>query len=155
MIQRIQTIYLVMVNIFALLFIFLPIGTLEYASLIYHIGFMGIIADDGTQTLEYSGMLRTLIMIIPFLIMILTTYTIFIYRNRPLQISLGRLNMLIHILLVVLTFFYLDNIKNQFEGLFSYGAAIMFPLINMVWLLLANRAIARDEKLVRSADRLR
>lgn len=155
MIQRIQTIYLVMVTIFALLFIFLPIGTLEYAGLVYHIGFMGIIADDGTQSLEYSGILRILIMIIPFLIMILSTYIIFLYRKRPLQIKLGRLNMLIHVLLVVLTFFYLDNIKNQFEGIFTYGAAIVFPLISMVWLLLANRAIDRDEKLVRSADRLR
>ncbi len=155
MIQRIQTVYLFSVFIFAVLFLILPKGNLEIDGMVYQIGSWNIASDDGLNRLNYSNVWGILSMIIPFVIMILTIYTTLIYKQRVLQIKLGKLNMLLHIILVVGTFFYLDALKSEFPGHFSYGIAIVFPLLSMLLILLANRAIRRDEQLVRSADRLR
>ena len=38
---------------------------------------------------------------------------------------------------------------------YSADAGIYFPLVALLMLILANRSIMKDEKLVRSADRLR
>jgi hypothetical protein len=155
MIQRIQTVYLFLVFIFALIFLFLPKGTIDVGGVLFEVKSWRIISVDGTQTLEYSGFLRIMTVVTPFLIMILSIVTTFLYKQRLLQIKLGKLNLLLHLLLVVVTFFYLDSVRIAFNAHLSYGVGIIFPLISMVLVFLANRAIRRDEELVRSADRLR
>jgi hypothetical protein len=155
MIQRIQTVYLFLVFLFALIFLFMTKGTIEVGGVIFEIKSWRIISEDGTQTLEYSGFLRIMVTSIPFIIMILSIITTFMYKQRILQITLGKLNLLLHVLLVVVTFFYLDAIRISFNAHLSYGVGIVFPLISMILVVMANRAIRRDEQLVRSADRLR
>jgi hypothetical protein len=155
MIQRIQSVYLFLVFIFAILYVFIPKGTLEFADAIYHVGFGDIVANDGESIPGTSSFLRILVMILPFLIMILTVWTIFKYKQRLLQIKLNAFNLLLHILLIVVTFFYIDSLKEAFDGVFTYGGAIMFPLVSLIFIFMANRAIRKDEQLVRSADRLR
>jgi hypothetical protein len=155
MLQRIQTVYLFLVFIFALIFLFLPKGTIDVNGVFFAIKSWRIISSDGTQTLEYAGFFRIMVVSIPFLIMILSLITTFRYKQRLLQIRLGKLNLLLHVLLVVVTFFYLDSIRIAFNAHLSYNAGIVFPLISMILVIMANRAIKRDEELVRSADRLR
>lgn len=155
MIQRIQTVYLFIVFIFAVLFLLMPKGSLEIDGIVYQIRSWKIADDEGLNRLNYNNVLGILSMIIPFVIMILTIYTTLIFKQRLLQIKLGKLNMLLHVALVVVTFFYLDALKSEFDGYFSYGIAIIFPLLSMLLILMANRAIRKDEQLVRSADRLR
>jgi hypothetical protein len=155
MIQRIQTIYLFLVFIFAIVFLFLPLGTLYTGAMAFDINAWKIESADDTQILEYSGYLRIMVLVVPFLIMILSLITTFMYKQRLLQIKLGKLNTLLHVLLIVVTFFYLDDIRIAYSGDLSYGIGIIFPLISMILIIIANRAIRRDENLVRSADRLR
>ncbi len=95
MIQRIQTVYLFIVFIFAVLFLILPKGSLEIEGIAYQIGSWNIAADDGLNHLNFNSVLGILSMIIPFVIMILTIYTTLIYKQRLLQIKLGKLNMLL------------------------------------------------------------
>ncbi|TVQ13568.1 MAG: DUF4293 family protein [Bacteroidetes bacterium] len=155
MIQRIQTVYLFLGFIFAVLFLTFPLGNIDINGMVYVVKSWNIVSADGTEKLDYSGILGVIAMILPFIIMILCIYTTFLYKNRLLQIKLGKINIFLHVILVVSTFFYLDGIKSQFPGEFSYGPAVIFPLLAMVFLLLAGRAIRKDEELVRSADRLR
>ncbi len=155
MIQRIQTIYLFLVFIFALLFIFFPKGIIETASLSYIVKSFAIEIAETGESYSYSNFLSLLVIILPFVIMIMSVYSTFQYKNRPLQIKLGKMNVFMHVLLVVSVFFYLDALKTHLQGTISYGIAIIFPLAAMLFLLLANRAIRKDEQLVRSADRLR
>ncbi len=50
----------------------------------------------------------------------------------------------------------IDNIRTQLEHYeVSYGPGIFFPIISLLFILLANRAIRKDENLVRAADRIR
>ncbi len=155
MIQRIQTVYLFLVFLFALLFIVFPKGIIDIDGVVYTVKSWSIVSSDGAEKLEYSSILGIISMILPFFIMILSIYTSLLFKNRLLQIKLGKVNIFLHVILVVSTFFYLDQLKNTFSGEFSYGVGVVFPLISMVFILLAGRAIRRDEELVRSADRLR
>ena len=155
MIQRIQTIYLFLVFLFALFFIIFPKGAIDTGEMIYEIKTWNIISTESGEKLDYSSFLGTVSMVLPFIIMVLTIYSTFVFKKRLLQIKLGKINIFIHLLLIVSTFFYLDALKDHFTGQFSYGVGVIFPLISMILILLANRAIRRDENLVRSADRLR
>ncbi|TVT40100.1 DUF4293 family protein [Hymenobacter setariae] len=82
---------------------------------------------------------------------------IFLFRNRFGQLKLGMLNLL----LIVATFglqFYFSNkgealLNPKLEGQFE--PAFYLPTLALMLNLLANRFIRRDEQLVRSADRLR
>lgn len=155
MIQRVQTVYLFLVFLFSLLFLLFPKGYLEISSAIYEIRSTGLTEKEGNEALSAAGVLRYFAMFLPIFIMILTLYTTGSFKNRVLQMKLGKINILLHVVLVVSTFFFLDSIKNLYSGEFSYGVAVIFPLASMILILLANRAIRRDENLVRSADRLR
>lgn len=68
---------------------------------------------------------------------------------------LGRMNLLLHLVFVVIAFVFIDNAGKALETSIKYGPAIIFPLISMVLIFLANKAILKDEKLVKAADRLR
>lgn len=152
MIQRIQSVYLTLVLIFALLFLFLPIAVFQTDPptilRIYNIPF---------QEFEIMNiaLLAFLSLALCLFIMLLTLITIFRFKNRKNQIKLGKMNILLHVGLIVIVFFMIDELKTSMEGAFSYGYGVVFPLIAMILILLANRAIKKDEDLVRSSERLR
>jgi hypothetical protein len=93
--------------------------------------------------------------VIAIIVMIVSIYTTFQFRKRIIQIKLGKANILLNVFLVVVTFFYLDGIKEGIAAQFSYKIGVVFPLLSMILILMANRAIRRDENLVRATDRLR
>ena len=79
------------------------------------------------------------------------------FRNRARQLVLGSLNMLL-ITAVIGTGFYFSSKGEQLlniklEG--RYMAGFYLPTLALLLNLLANRFIRRDEQLVRSMDRLR
>jgi len=155
MLQRIQTVYLFLVLVFTLLFLFFPLGSLEVGATLFVIKTWGVSPESEQILGDYNKLLGMLSLILAFIVMILTVYITLQYKNRLLQIKLGKINILVHMILIVAAFFYLDSIKQGLEDFFSYGVAIIFPLLSMILILMANRAIKRDEELVRSADRLR
>ena len=84
-------------------------------------------------------------------------YEIFRYNNRLTQLKLGFLNVLIMIgVLGSMVFFIFQGEEisaNATQGDFEMG--IYLPGLALIFNLLANRFIRRDEQLVRSVDRLR
>ncbi|MGI4872259.1 MAG: DUF4293 family protein [Janthinobacterium lividum] len=84
-------------------------------------------------------------------------YEIFQFRRRFTQLKLGMLNLLLLVALFGAEF-YLSNqgeaaLNLKLEG--QNQPAFYLPMLAMLLNLLANRFIRRDEQLVRSADRLR
>ncbi|MFO7874671.1 MAG: DUF4293 domain-containing protein [Bacteroidales bacterium] len=156
MLQRVQSVYLFLVFLFAVLFAVLPLGHFPVGSpdmplrlISMHDFFASI---DGTG-IGWMGALLILFWAIAILI---TVYMTFQYRKRLFQIKLGKMNIMVHAVMILITFFFLDSIRNQLDDTgFSYGAAVFFPVISLIFILLANKAIRKDEELVRSADRLR
>ena len=84
----------------------------------------------------------------------LALLTIFLYKNRQNQFVTNRLNMILNLFL--LGFFVYRSLNLSGETLVSEkGIGMLIPVFSIVFLVLANRAIKKDEDLVKSVDRLR
>jgi len=85
---------------------------------------------------------------------VLSFITIFMYTNRKSQFVMGRLNILLN--LILLGFFVYQSLNVSGEALVSEkGIGMLLPILSIVLLVLANKAIKKDEDLVKSVDRLR
>lgn len=135
MIQRIQSIYLLLAAVATGILIFLfPLYGYEgkvYATL-----------DDPIFTT--MAVLSTLI----------SLFSIFRYKNRRQQVVSGRINIIINfVLLGFILYLYFTTIQEAPQGHLDLGS--FMPLVAVILIAMANRAIMKDEELVRSADRLR
>lgn len=83
----------------------------------------------------------------------LSVFSLSRFKNRKLQVAMGRLNVILNFILfgIILSAYFMHYKDNG--G--SMGLAIIIPIISVVFVSLANRAIMGDEELVRAADRLR
>ncbi len=84
----------------------------------------------------------------------LSLVSIFMFKKRKLQFVLGRLNIILNFFL--LSFFVCQSLNVSGETIVSEkGIGMFLPIISIVLLVLANKAIKKDEDLVKSVDRLR
>ncbi len=91
---------------------------------------------------------------------LLTLFIVTRYNNRVLQIRLGHVVYFSLLVVTVAMYFYLSNVKEYIETQYaditvSYQIGSYLPVIAIAFIILANRAIKKDEKLVRSLDRIR
>lgn len=76
------------------------------------------------------------------------------YKNRKNQFVINRLNLLLN--LFILGFFVYRSLNLSGEAMVSEkGIGMLIPVFSIVFLVLSNRAIKKDEDLVKSVDRLR
>lgn len=84
----------------------------------------------------------------------LSALSIFLFKNRKRQLFAGKFNILINLLLLGLLIYLSQTLSG--EALTSKkGIGMFLPLATILLLFLANRAIKKDENLVKSVDRLR
>jgi hypothetical protein len=160
MIQRIQTVYLSLAIIaLALLFFFQLASFPSDSGMVYLKFFLTGIKNptpDGTVPFA-MGYFVPLILIV-LVIAILDGMAISLYKNRPKQIRLTNIAVMLNILFILaVLFIYIPMIerKTGIKPDYAGGIGIYMPVISLMFLVLANRSIKRDEKLVRSSDRLR
>jgi len=85
---------------------------------------------------------------------VLAIVAIVLFKNRKNQFVVNRLNMILNLFL--LGFFVYRSLNLSGETLVSEkGIGMLIPIISIVFLVLANKAIKKDEDLVKSVDRLR
>lgn len=136
MIQRIQSIYLLLVVLAAgLLPIYLPLwedlqGENHFAS---------------SQPIAFGIFGGAAI---------LALIDIFLFKNRKTQIGLNRFNILSNFVLLGFFVYWTLMIPGAME-IAEKGIGMLIPIISVVFLALANKAIKKDEALVKSVDRLR
>ncbi|HET8854514.1 MAG TPA: DUF4293 domain-containing protein [Salinimicrobium sp.] len=85
---------------------------------------------------------------------VISLITIFLYRNRKLQFVLGRINIVLNFILLGLFVFWSLKISGE-VAISEKGIGMFIPVVSIVLLVLANKAIKKDEDLVKSVDRLR
>jgi len=85
---------------------------------------------------------------------LLAVVAIFKFKSRQTQFVLGRLNILLNLILLGLFIYRLFNLPAELLN-FEKGPAMFLPIISVVLLALANKAIKKDEALIKSVDRLR
>lgn len=155
MIQRIQSLYLVAVVALMATALLTPLAYFAAGSNIYELFAFELVnqADAAaSQSTMYMGVVVALATIIPLI-------TIFLYKNRMLQIRLCavELVLLLGAQIFMALYYYLGN--RMFEQLEFHTQgiriAIIFPLVAIILDYLALRAIFKDEMLVRSLDRIR
>jgi len=84
----------------------------------------------------------------------LSLISLFGYKNRKSQFVMNRLNIILNFILLGL-FVYQLLITPGESHISEKGVGIFIPIFAIVFLVLANKAIKKDEDLVKSVDRLR
>ena len=156
MIQRVQTLYLSIVVIACISLFFFPItkylNDVQGTYVFFITGMKYMI--EPPITVNFWLTFPLLLLVIFSLILALAA--IFLYKKRGLQLWFVNISFLLHVALIILIFLYYIN---HFETLFntkpSYQFGIFIPLVSLVCIILASRAIRKDEALVKSSDRLR
>jgi len=157
MIQRIQTVWLLLASVvFFALFLF---PYLQFAG-----------ADGMGQALKVTGSFANvdgqptriadswLLAGATALLGLFPLYIIFQFKDRKKQGNLISIAMLAVILLGVWFYFTADkamNAENMTLGVANIGVGFFLLPIILILLWMAGSAIKKDEKLIRSADRLR
>jgi hypothetical protein len=88
------------------------------------------------------------------LLIILGAFSLFNYKNRKRQVLLNTIGIAINALLIGLLSYWLLNLSGGIS-IPEKGIELVFPTLAILGLLIANFYIRRDEKLVKSVDRLR
>ncbi|MCX6281706.1 MAG: DUF4293 domain-containing protein [Bacteroidetes bacterium] len=157
MIQRIQSLFLAIAAAAAVLMFFFPVADFYSETLgNYKLLATGLKCMDPDPKIHTSFWFSAPMLVFILGSAALSLLTIFRYKNRPLQIKLLAFNILITIVLVITILLFYMNSVEKLTGIkpeYQFGA--FCPLINLIFLILANRFIRKDESLVRSADRLR
>lgn len=156
MIQRIQTVFILLVAILGVVFSFVPILFFSHGDTEFLMGAYKTINITTEAVLTKNmgvGVLQGIVILLAVVIVML-------YKNRALQMKLGKLTILLLALQIAAIVMYSDSAKtaiNAIEGEvstgFQFGAII--PVLSLVLTYLAIRFIKKDDELVRSADRLR
>jgi hypothetical protein len=152
MIQRVQSLFLLLTILLSVLF---PIGVImkfsEGISEIF-LRFDGIIkASGGAENFKQILPLTVLMFIIPLLSMII----IFLYKNRKLQMRLTVILIILILAEIIAIVYYAIYITRSFNAELTLGIKLIIPVLILICTLLAYRYIKKDEELVRSYDRLR
>jgi len=136
MLQRIQTIYLtISAALLGVLYLWFPI----------------IVSEEGTVVVRND---EPIMLGLIFGSILVSFISIFTYKKRKLQFVINRLNIILNFFL--LGVFVYRSLTLSGETLVSEkGIGVFLPIISIVFLVMANKAIKKDEDLVKSVDRLR
>ncbi len=137
MIQRIQTVYLLIALVISgILPYMFPLWTMSDGKEFH---FM----SDSTYTILF-GLTTTL-----------TLVSIMYFKKRQHQFVLNRLSIILNLILLGLFVYRSLNLSGETLAVSEKGIGMFLPIVAIVFLALANKAIKKDEDLVKSADRLR
>jgi len=155
MLQRVQTIWLFLASaaIFSLfLFPYLQIYNVDGSFKALKI--TGVQESLGGQIVQSESFLALTIATV--VIGLIPFFTIFLFNNRTLQIKLSYLAI---VSILGFSFWLVQTAKNALGAVTlqseNYGLGVILPSLSVFFIVLALRGIRKDEKLIKSADRLR
>ena len=143
MIQRIQSIYLLIASLVSggLVFVFNLWSNLKEQ----------IFALD---LLMRESFLLKVIPLLFLLSAVVSFLDVFLFKNRKLQFVVGRLIILINLFLLGLLIYVSLTLPGEIS-ISKKGIGMFLPILVVLLIVLANKAIKKDEDLVKSVDRLR
>lgn len=154
MIQRIQSVYLLLVTILSAIVFFSPVSYIATSANVFELSYKGFTATPPFIGLHVSAWPLALV---GALIPLIAFASIFLYKKRKWQIRLNILNFLLIdvFYLLMLWFMWLADTRLGLPSRWGYNLCASLPAVCMVLTFLAIRSIQNDDKLVRSLDRLR
>ena len=156
MIQRIQSLYLLLVTIFMGVSLLFPLATFTIGGEEITVSAFAISSDKAGDFSHLSlsiGIALALSALLPFVV-------IFLYKRRMLQIRLCGIEVALligDVALMVASYIIMNNAAAEIAPDHNsvIGLAVVTPLASLILTVLAMRATLRDELLVRSLDRIR
>jgi len=136
MLQRVQSIWLLLASVCAFLTLKLP----TYSGT----------TPDGIPSSELMGMPNFILTVVTVIIGVLALITIFLYNNRKLQFRLCLLGIFLEIGLIIL--YYLD-IQKYLQGTYSLTSILHVGVL--LFFFLAAKGITNDDKIIHESNRLR
>ena len=156
MIQRKQSLFLAISAISLLTLFFFPLATFigNADSLVLYIYKLESLVPDHSPA--FPQILILLLAVFTAIMFLISIISIFIYKNRSLQVFLVKIGIILNLLIIAAFFFYYVNTLEEATGaIVRYDVGTYLLLAAFVFFVLAYRGILSDEKLIRSADRLR
>lgn len=162
MIQRVQSIFLLIAIIVPIILIFMPLGYLETDAAQYI--FNSVSLKENVPDGAVSVVRNYYVAFCFALTAILASIALFSFKNRVRQMSIVSITMIVFLVSLLLTFWvcpdlvfrkYFEARAEGFKFAFNQIPLLILVIVEAVCLFLANRFIKKDEMLVRSADRLR
>jgi hypothetical protein len=144
MIQRIQTVYLL-------------VATLLSGGVVFFVDLWKSgegVSFSVSDSFVSGNNLLIIMSLLFFASAFLTFFAIFQFKKRQLQFVLGRLSILINFILLGILVYYTQNLSGE-TNVSEKGIGLLIPVLSIVLVVLANKAIKKDEELVKSVDRLR
>jgi drug/metabolite transporter (DMT)-like permease len=139
MLQRKQTIWLLLAALCALLTFKYPFFSGNKPG-----------ADNSKQFQHLTATTSMLVLILTVVLVSSVAIVIFLYKNRKLQMRLILADILLSLLII---YMYFRETQKFIEG--NYAVTSILALAIPVFLILALMGVYRDQKLVKSLDRLR
>lgn len=151
MIQRIQSVYLIIVAGLMLAMLFLPLGYVVVDLNIQVFNVFGIFSmtEPKVQVTPWA------LYLLPICSAVLSLITIIFYKRRKLQVNMCYLIIFSLLLFYVFLFMYTYVPGERYATNIEFVVATAFPLVSIILEGLAIRGIKKDDKLVRSLDRIR
>ena len=152
MIQRIQSVWLLLAAITISCLLFVPMVTATIGNTNYYVIASGLYQKVGNNTTQLES--STPLMLSAIASALICLVNIFNFNNRKRQKFITRI---VSILIIGLSFLcsqFAQKIPGGLESA-NYNIGMFLPIIAIIFCLLAVRGINADDKLIRSADRLR
>ena len=155
MIQRIQTLYLLLATAMMSLTLFLPLATIVYGGNELVLKAFSVSGAEG-----FGGSLPLYLGALLAVTTLLLVVIIFMYKKRLAQIRLCVATIVLLLGSAAFIGLYSYRLCDLLSGMnydkvFTLGFASLMPVVAIIPVVLAIRGIARDEALVRSLDRIR
>lgn len=156
MIQRAQSIYLLMVTVLMSFLLLWPYASLspdanEVLSFRSH-AIVSLSSDTVTGILKPTLPLLMLVLITG----IISLVNIFMYHHRIKQIRICLLNTgLLVVLMLLMVYYYYSTMHSVDPTQHAFRLPAILPVLSIILTLVAARAIHRDEMLVKSYERIR
>ena len=145
-IQRIQTLYLLVALVMMAAFAFLTSFSFDVAGNEYVVGTLATGVDGKTS-------INLLMLCLNGLVVVLTAIAIFSYKNLKLQKRLCSISIILLIALLISIGVMILGATD--EQNLSIDISNVMPVVSLVLLFLAYRGISRDQRILSDSDRLR
>lgn len=154
MIQRVQTLFMLLVVGGITAMYLTPIGAFTADNHHYILSVYGIKDEAGV---EFPEAVSSNFVYIPLaLSLILTIYAIFQFGRRKMQMQINKISLVLMLVSAFLMALYLKNAGDSMpDRQIGFGVAFFMPYLCILLLVFANRAIKKDDDLVKSVDRIR
>lgn len=147
-IQRIQSVYLLIAVILMIVFAFFPALTFELGGREFVYGAL----EAGKVGVTHIDPLMLMLVV---LISLLAFIDIFLFKNLQRQMTVCFVDIIIGLAMLVAICIQAFVVNGKEGVTLQWQWYLALPVLSIIFLMLAHKAMSRDKKMLRDADRLR